>query len=140
MKFVRYIIAVLVIFPFLDLAYGDEVRASSGSINTSVSATDQESFICASGSARHYFLSAMPQLFASKLAELGLLRSENSGVYRIALVIDENSQLIGYDVGDNTNENSRVVQEIISIDQFPKLDDSAKCVVGKVFLYEITLD
>lgn len=136
----KAIIALSVFLPFLVAASKEEEKETSGSIDTSVSATDQEGFTCASDKGRPYLLSAMPQFFASKLATFGLLRPENNGEYRIALMIDENSRLIGYDVGANTNENSRIVQAVLSIEQFPELDNNAKCVAGKVFLYELTLE
>jgi hypothetical protein len=113
---------------------------SSGSINTSVNASDEAGFACASGSAGRFLLEDMPKFFASRLATMGLLRSENSGKYRIALVLDERSRLVSYTVGSGTSEYASVVQAIIRTKHFPALPANAACVAGKAFLYELALE
>lgn len=120
-------------------ASDSERTITSGSIDISVNAANKEGFACASGAAKSYLLESMPKFISSLLGTAGLLRAENNGTYRVALVIDAQSKLQGYKVGPETLEDSKVVQALIGVKEFPPLPQDAVCVADKVFLYKLTL-
>jgi hypothetical protein len=110
----------------------------SGSVTTSVNALSKEGFGCATGKAKPFLLSTLPKFFSSEFGRAGLLMGKDNGKYKIALVLDVNSKLAGYQVGENTDEKSNVVQSVLNIQQYPELPKMAACIAGKPFIYEFT--
>ena len=122
------------------MAGSDTDHENSGSVSTSVNATSQEGFDCASSKGEAYLLSEVPVFFSSEFAEAGLLEEEHVGQYTLALVIDENSNIIGYQAGEGTDESSLLVQTILNNGSLPALSESTSCIAGKPFIFEFTIE
>ncbi|RXJ65950.1 hypothetical protein CS022_24670 [Veronia nyctiphanis] len=108
----------------------------SGSLDMSVAATSKEGFEC---NAKAYLLSKLPIFFTKEFSKAGLLRESYVGQYKLALVIDEQSNIVGYQTAPGTDEQSLLVQTVITLDKLPALDANSACVAGKPFIYEFTL-
>jgi hypothetical protein len=121
------------------LAESDIAYEHSGSLNTSVNATSQEGFNCATSTGKTYLLSELPVFFSMEFGRAGLLRAEHAGQYKLALVIDEASNISGYQVAAGTDENSLLVQTILNLGSLPKLSTSNSCIAGKPFIFEFTI-
>ena len=111
----------------------------TGSVNTSVNATNQEGFDCAKKSGKSYLLRELPTYFLTEFGKAGLLRAEHVGLYRLAIVINKNSEIIGYQVAPNTKEESLLVQTIINMKSLPALNSSNLCIADKPFIFEFTI-
>ena|GEM_PF-1608249 len=121
------------------MAENDIAYEHSGTVGTSVTATSQEGFNCAKAAGKVYLLSELPVFFSAEFGKAGLLRKEHSGKYKLALVIDENSDIIGYQVAENTDKNSLLVKTILNLGSLPPLSSSNSCVAGKPFIFEFTI-
>jgi len=139
MSFRCFTLIFAAIFFFSAQAVGKEIQVYSGEVITSINAINKEGFACGSGVAKAFLLTTLPKFYASIFAEAGLLRGEDNGVYRIALVIDKNSSLQGYKVGPNTDEKSDLVQLILGIERFPALSKNNLCIADKTYLYKFIL-
>lgn len=117
----------------------DATYEYSGTLNTSVNATSKEGFECATSAGKEYLLSELPVFFSSEFGRAGLLKQEHAGQYKLALVIDENSNITGYQVATNTDENSPLVKTILNLGSLPTLSASNSCIAGKLFIFEFTI-
>ncbi len=111
----------------------------SGSVNTSVNATNQEGFDCAKKSGKSYLLRELPVYFSTEFGKAGLLRAEHVGKYKLAIVINKNSEIVGYKVALNTKEESLLVQTIINMGSLPALNSTNSCIADKPFIFEFTI-
>lgn len=121
------------------VAESDVRYEHSGSLNTAVNAISKEGFHCATSAGKAYLLSELPVFFSTEFGKAGLLRGEHAGQYKLALVIDESSTIIGYQVAANTDEYSLLVQTILNLGSLPTLNTSNSCIAGKPFIFEFTI-
>ncbi|MBQ0712678.1 MAG: hypothetical protein KBT53_06940 [Porticoccus sp.] len=121
------------------IAQSDIAYERSGSVSTSVNATSQEGFDCATAAGKTYLLYELPVFFSTEFGKAGLLTKEYVGQYRLALIIDESSKITGYQVGPNIDKNSHLVQTILNLGTLPALSASNSCIAGKPFIFEFTL-
>ena len=123
----------------LSQAQSNEVGQHSGSINTSINATNQVGFDCASSNAKSYLLSKLPIFFSTEFGKAGLLNRKYAGQYSLVLVINGNSEITGYQALDGTDENSLLVQTILNLNSLPPLSDSSLCISNIPFIFEFTV-
>ncbi len=123
----------------LSLAESKNTYERAGSVNTSVNATNQEGFDCAKKSGKSYLLRELPVYFSSEFGKAGLLRAEYIGQYKLAIVINKNSKIVGYQIAPNTKEKSLLVQTIINMGSLPALNSSNSCIADKPFIFEFTI-
>ena len=135
----RYYLFLLLLVISHSVAESDTSYERTGSVNTSVNATSRDGFDCAMSSGKSYLLTELPVYFSSEFGKAGLLRDEYVGKYRLALVIDENSNIIGYQVAPNTDENSLLVQTVINLDTLPALNSANSCIADKPFIFEFMI-
>ena len=123
----------------LSIAETKNTYERSGSVNTSVNATNQEGFDCAKKSGKSYLLRELPTYFSTEFGKAGLLSAEHAGQYRLAIVINKNSEIVGFQIAPNTNEESLLVQTIINMKSLPALNSSNSCIADKPFIFEFTI-
>lgn len=111
----------------------------SGSVETTVNATNQEGFDCAKQSGKSYLLRELPAYFSTEFGKVGLLRGEHVGQYKLAIVINERSEIVGYKISPDTKEESLLVQTIINMKSLPALNSSNTCIADNPYIFEFTI-
>ena len=136
----RFILSCLLLLTAShSIAESSTTYERSGSVNTSVNATSQEGFDCAKTAGKSYLLSELPVYFSTEFGKAGLLTGEHVGRFRLAIAIDQNSKIIGYQVAPNTDEASLLVQTVINLNSLPALNSSNSCIADKPFIFEFII-
>ena len=134
-----FLLIALFLTASFSIAESKNTYERSGSVNTSVNATNQEGFDCAKTSGRSYLLRELPVYFSTEFGKAGLLRAEHVGKYKLAIIINKNSKIVGYQVAPNTKEKSLLVQTIINMGSLPALNSANSCIADKPFIFEFTI-
>lgn len=133
------LLIVLFLTTSLSVAEGQSTYEHSGSVSTSVNATSQEGFDCAKNAGKGYLLKELPVYFSTEFGKAGLLKSKHVGQYKLAIIINKTSEIVGYQVAQNTKEKSLLVQTIINMGSLPALNNSNSCIAEKPFIFEFTI-